>query len=598
MAPDRFQNRYIGRFRVLLVILGVVVLVLAGRLFEVQILNASEYVQPNAVRLADERRAPRGSITDRNGYLLATDEFNWTVAANPSQFTVEEDRLQASICLQELLDIPATEISAKLQQDGGYVVLGQGAKRDVAALLNGHQYTPVDGSEGPSPSERIAANICGDSLQGKVWASPYRVRYYPQDRYFSHLIGFVTIGDGDSYYGVEENHRSFLQGTVGPELHLSSRKPLPDAFGVFLPSDVGHDLILTIDWRIQEVIVEALEDAIWNTGSSGGTIMVMDPKTGALLASASYPNYNPNTYFEYQGDSGVFGDPAVSRLYEPGSVFKIVTTAAGLDSGAIAPGTVFNDPGEWEVATRIFRNSNRRAHGLVSATDILAQSLNVGIIQVAQYTGAETFYDYVENFGFGQKTQVDLAHEAGGVYKEPGERDFSKADFAANSFGQGISTTPLQVLSSFATIANGGLLMRPHVAVGFVTDGRLAEREPEPIRQVISPEAANLLTEMMVVAVERGAPEALIDECDVAGKTGTAEIAYAGGYYEDVTIASFGAFAPAYDPAFACLIKLDRPQTSIWGAETAAPVFRDIGPRILRILRVRPTGARHSAGIG
>jgi cell division protein FtsI/penicillin-binding protein 2 len=249
------------------------------------------------------------------------------------------------------------------------------------------------------------------------------------------------------------------------------------------------------------------------------------------------------------------------------------------------------------VATRVFRNSNKRAHGLVSATDILAMSLNVGIIQVAQQTGDEVFFDYVNRFGFGQKSQVDLAHEADGRFNEPGDRNYSEADFAANSFGQGINVTPLQVLSSFATVANRGVRMRPHVAGGFVTDGRVAYADPEAVQQVISPEAASLLTEMMIVAVERGAPEALIDECDVAGKTGTAEIAHETGYYEEITIASFGAFAPAQDPAFACLIKLDKPQTSIWGAETAAPVFREIGPRILKILRVRPTGARHNAGV-
>ncbi|TEU17329.1 MAG: penicillin-binding protein 2 [Anaerolineales bacterium] len=594
-----------GRLRILQIVLAAITLLLAVRLLELQVLQADGY-DGSKTPLPDEtKRAPRGRIVEKRGYLLATDVFQWEVGANPQTFGDEDSRWRAAICLQDVLNVPANEVFALLKEETSYVVIRREVPRNLAQMINGasdNEQTSPDEAIPPSQprpkrgqpleedSEVMArvTGLCDWPLTDQVWASPYRVRLYPQNELFAHLTGFVTIDDGDSYYGLEEIYGAFLQGEVSPELRRSGEGTLPEDFSIFLPSEVGYDLILTVDWRIQRIVEKALAEAVQETGAEGGTIIVMEPQTGAILASTSHPAYDPNEYWKYPNSTPLFSDPAISDIYEPGSVFKIITLAIAIDSGAITPDSVFNDPGKLEVAGHVFQNADHQAHGQVTATEILALSLNVGIAHVGEQIGTDTFYRYLPRFGFDGKTGVDLAHDARGLVKSPGDSDWSQSDFVANSFGQGIGVTPLQMVSAVAAIANNGMLMRPHVADKLVVSGQVVKVQPTLVDRVIKPETARTLTKMMVTAVEIGAPEALIPECDVAGKTGTAQVPVEGGYHEEWTIASFVGFAPAVDPAFACLIKLDKPQTSIWGAYVAAPVFQEIAPQILRILKVPP----------
>ena len=612
-APKEQGSRS-GRLRILEIVLAAITLLLALRLLELQVLQAGEYDGSKTPRPDETKRAPRGRIVEKRGCLLATDVFQWEVGANPQTFGDEDSRGRAAICLQDVLKVPANEIFALLQEETSYVVIRREVPRNLAQIINGasdNEQTSPD--EAIPPSQPAAAGqpleedsevmarvtgLCDWPLADQVWASPYRVRLYPQNNLFAHLTGFVTIDDGDSYYGLEEIYGAFLQGEISPELRLpaqagrSGEGTLPEDFSMFLPSEVGYDLILTVDWRIQRIVEKALAKAVQETGAEGGTIIVMEPQTGAILASISHPVYNPNEYWKYPNSTPLFADPAISDIYEPGSVFKIITLAIAIDSGAITPDSVFNDPGKLEVAGYVFQNADHQAHGQVTATDILALSLNVGIAHVGEQIGTDVFYRYLPRFGFDGKTGVDMAYEANGLVKSPGDSDWSQSDFVANSFGQGISVTPLQMVSAVAAIANDGMLMRPHVADRLVVSGQVVKVQPTLVDRVISPDTARTLTKMMVTAVELGAPEALIPECDVAGKTGTAQVPVEGGYHEEWTIASFVGFAPAVDPAFACLIKLDKPLTSIWGAQVAAPVFREIAPQILRILKVPPDAQR------
>ena len=600
-APKEQGSRN-GRLRILQIMLAAITLLLALRLLELQVLQADEHDRSKTLRPVETKRYPRGRIAEKRGCLLATDVFQWEVGANPQTFGDEDGRWRAAICLQEKLNVPANEVFALLQEETSYVVIRREVPRNLAQVINGssdnEQTSPNEAIPSSQPAEEDSGvmarvtGLCDWPLTDQVWASPYRVRLYPQNDLFAHLMGFVTIGDGDSYYGLEEIYGAFLQGRVGPELRRPGEGTLPEDFSIFLPSEVGYDLILTVDWRIQRIVEKALAKAVQDTGAEGGTIIIMEPQTGAILASTSYPAYNPNEYWKYPITTPLFSDPAISNIYEPGSVFKIITLAIAIDSGAITPDSVFNDPGKLEVAGHVFQNADHRAHGQVTATDILALSLNVGIAHVGEQTGTDTFYRYLPRFGFDGKTGVDLAHEANGLVKSPGDSDWSQSDFVANSFGQGISVTPLQMVSAVAAIANDGMLMRPHVADKLVVSGQVVKVQPTLVDRVVSPETARTLTKMMVTAVEIGAPEALIPECDVAGKTGTAQVPIEGGYHEEWTIASFVGFAPAVDPAFACLIKLDKPQTSIWGAYVAAPVFQEIAPQILRILKVPPDAQR------
>jgi len=586
-----------GRIRTLQVALAAILLLLSARLFDLQVLRAGGDEGLAASQAEIPQRLPRGRIVDQRGVLLATDVFLWEVGANPLTFHGDDERLRAAVCLQEALGIPHGEILSLLQEDSGYVVIKRGLPTDIARRINGDLVDSPQNPAAPSPDsaspgdggnvDASAPSLCTWPLVNQIWATPYRRRLYPQGEHFSHFIGFI-IRDGDSYYGLEEYYQEFLEGRRGPEVARHTGGPPPQDISAFLPSDVGHDLVLTVDWRIQQVVEKALTEAVASSGAEGGTIIVMDPASGAILASASYPAYNPNRYEDYAQGADIFADPAISRIYEPGSVFKVVTLAIALDSGTITPDSIFNDPGILEVGGRVFRNASGRAYGQVSATEILARSLNVGIAHVGEQTGTETFYRYLPRFGFGAKTGVDLAHEADGLAKYPSSPNWSLSDFIANTFGQAISVTPLQMVSAVAAVANGGVLMQPHVVDQVVVSGEVFEVPPIVVGRAVSAETAHTLTRMMVTAVQSGAPDALIDECEVAGKTGTAQVPEPGGYHDEWTIASFVGFAPAERPAFACIIKIDKPQSSIWGAEVAAPVFREIAPDILRILQVPP----------
>jgi cell division protein FtsI/penicillin-binding protein 2 len=320
----------------------------------------------------------------------------------------------------------------------------------------------------------------------------------------------------------------------------------------------------------------------------------MDPKTGALLALASLPTYDPNRFATTE--PSLLADPSVSSMWEPGSIFKIITWAAGLDSGAIDPGLTVYDKGKMEVGGRVIENSDRRAHGEVTMMEALAKSLNTVAAYISTTMGKDRFYTYVRRFGFGSLTGVDLASEGPGRLKLPGDEDWFPSELGTNPFGQGIAVTPLQMITAVAAVANEGRLLRPHVVQQFVRENELENEvvntEPHMVRQAISKEAAETLTAMLVEVVERKATEAQVPGYRIAGKTGTAEIPTAFGYHATDTIVSFVGYAPASDPEFIVLVKLDRPQTSRWAAYTAAPTFRSIAERLFVYLQIPPDDVR------
>jgi len=598
--PGEREARPNARIRFMQVVLGVGIAVLAGRLLDVQVLRADQYVVRPVPQPVIVQQYGRGSVVDSMGLLLAADSYEWELGAHPGAFRNDDERWQAAICLQEILDEPASQILSTLRSNAEYVVLGRMLDHTTAALINdgvsgmetAMDLSPNGDSEAAEEHELLAkvATMCDWPLEDAVWASPYSVRLHPQDELFAHLVGLVRL-DGRSYYGIEGNYGEFLRGNFGPDLSRSHAGALPASFSIFLPSEVGYDLVLTTDWRIQRLAARALESAVIHSGAESGTIIVMDPRTGAILASYSYPSYDPNRYWEYGDRAEIFSDPAVSAIYEPGSVFKVVTMGIALDQGVISPYSEFEDVGSYEVAGRVFQNADRQAHGIVTANEILAMSLNVGIAQIGELIGEDVFYQYLPKFGFGRKSGVDLAYESDGLVKYAGDPNWSEADFVANTFGQAVSVTPLQMLTAVAAVANEGVLMRPHAVDRLVVSGQVFEVKPQVVGRAISAEAAGTLTEMMVSTVELGASPAMVDGVDVAGKSGTAQIPIAGRYHEEWTIASFAGFAPAYDPAFVCLVKIDKPLSDIWGGSVAAPVFGEIAPDILRILQVPITAS-------
>jgi cell division protein FtsI/penicillin-binding protein 2 len=298
-----------------------------------------------------------------------------------------------------------------------------------------------------------------------------------------------------------------------------------------------------------------------------------------------------------QESYGLFSNPAVSAQYEPGSVYKIITMASAMDAGLITPDTIYNDPGSYNIGGRTVFNSNRGANGDVTVSRALALSLNVVTAQIAEQLGEEEFYRYVRLFGFGEATNVDLSGEISGIIKTPSDPNWSLADLGTNSFGQGLACTPLQMLNATAVIANGGRLVQPYMVKARVAGGKVQLTEPVVTRQVIKPETAQMMSTMMAEVVNTSASLAGVDGYAVAGKSGTAQIPSAEGYVSEETIVSFVGFAPADNPSFVLLVKMDRPdpKINVWAGQTAAPVFGRIAARLLDHFSVPPDDVRLAA---
>jgi cell division protein FtsI/penicillin-binding protein 2 len=517
---------------------------------------------------------------------LAADRFFYQIVADPSIIRSDAARMAVATRLHALIGLPAADTDAKLLAAAGrrYVELARGV-----SLEAGNQ---VLAAKSQDEEEGLLS-----PLQG-VDVLPAPERYYPQQQLASHLVGFVSA-DRQGSYGVEEYYDSFLDPTSGIGLRsraVNSLAALPESVQRFVPSMGGKDLVLTLDAGIQWILEEELAKALERFRASSGTIIVLEPHSGAVLGLANDPTYDPNSYSN-SADYGRFVDPAVSLLYEPGSIFKIITLSAALDTGVITPTTIYTDNGSVTVGSRVIFNSNRIGYGQVSATEALARSLNVVTAQIAVQMGAERFYRYVQRFGFSEPTEIDVADEVHGLVKTPGNPDWSLSDLGTNSFGQGLAITPIEMVSAAAAIANGGTLMRPYLVQARVEGERVLLSEPTVVRQVIKPETAQTLTAMMVQTVRTGNEAAGIAGYHIAGKSGTAQIPGDGGYLKDATIVSFVGFAPTDDPRFVILVKLDRPDPniSLWATHTAAPVFAQVARRLFAYLGIPPDEERLGA---
>jgi cell division protein FtsI (penicillin-binding protein 3) len=559
------REKAFRRLAFLVAILTGLVLVIAVRLFYLQVIQGALGGEPPPPPpdYPPEVASHRGLIIDCRGYVLALNVFEYDVSAAPDVIT---DTQYVASHLSPILGLSPGELVSLLDPEKPYVLLKQRVSQEVAEAI--------------------------DSLKFKgIYLKPRLRRKYPDGDLAAQLLGFVNL-DCDGGYGLEGYYDSLLKG-IGtiPRGEVYQRgEAVPCAFQqLVLPQD-GIHLVLTLDRNIQYLVEQELAKAVAKYQADSGTIIVMDPKTGAILAMASFPSYDPNRFYEVPME--LYVNPAVSHQYEPGSVFKILTMAAGLDAGVITPDSTFYDSGAIEVGGIIIQNPDRRAHGLVTMTDILAYSLNVGIAYVSTSLGEETFYAYLKRFGCGDHTGIDLDGEVAGTLKEPGSRDWYKYDLGTNSFGQGVAVTPLQMITAVAAVANRGSLMQPYVVERIIDDQGVFVTEPTVVRQVVSAQTAEQLTDMLVEAVERGAELATVPGYDIAGKTGTAQIPVGDHYDPELTIASFVGYAPADDPQFIALVKIDKPRADPWGAEVAAPVFKTIAERLFVLLDVPPDSIR------
>ena len=499
---------------------------------------------------------------------LATNRLSWQVYAVPKEM---KDPVFVAHELSAVLELPDVDLVAKLTKN------------------------PND------PYEKIAQDVDQDKvdkLQAKhlpgVGFLKSQARFYPEKNMGGQLIGFVgqdAHGQPKGIYGIEGALDKLLAGQSG---ELIAEK---DAGGnrivtgsLKLKEAVpGSDIVLTIDPAIQYKACATIQDAVHKHSADSGTIVIMDPQTGAVRAMCSSPDFDPSEYGKVS-DLSILNNPATFEAYEPGSIFKAFTMAAGLDAQKVTPKTTYLDKGVEEIDNFKIKNSDGLAHGIKSMIEVLDQSLNTGVIFVERQLGKESFRKYMLNFGFGSKTGIELSPESRGNMSG---LDKKGSVFAATiSFGQGMTATPLQLTTAYASLANGGKLLRPYIVDEIIhPDGRREKTKPLQIGQPITSRTSRLISGMLVSVVENGhGKKAGVPGYWVAGKTGTAQVAKKGGlgYEKDMTIGSFAGYAPANDPKFVMLVKIKHPRDVQWAESSAAPVFGDMARYLLTYLQVPP----------
>lgn len=425
-------------------------------------------------------------------------------------------------------------------------------------------------------SSTLAAAIKEASLPG-IYTTPQEHRFYPEANLGGNVLGFVgsdISGNLVGRYGLEQYWEQKIagrggfvagvKGALGSWINLSDRT-------LIAPVN-GADLVLTIDRTLEHMACARLAQGLKDYQAKSAALILMNPKTGAILAMCSLPDFDPNQY-SATADQAAFNNTNVFTLYEPGSVFKPFSLGAALDLGLVTPHTTFTDPCQRVINGYTIRNADKKCYGLQTMTGVLENSINTGMIWVAEKLGHSRLKDYVEKFGFGKRTGVALAGEVAG---DVSSLEKKGAIFAAvGSFGQGLTVTPLQLATAYAAIANGGKLPKPYiVAEARYANGKKETTVPETTEQALSPHAAQMLSAMLTSVVENHYTRAKIPGYYVAGKTGTAQIPGPGGYTED-TNHTFAGFAPATSPELVLLVKFEKPKQR-WAEQTALYVFKDV----------------------
>jgi cell division protein FtsI/penicillin-binding protein 2 len=559
----------LGSRRPLLVLVFVVVLAgaLTSRLVFWQVMQHSRLAR-QAISQYDAllvQPALRGQIYDAAGEPLAMDVTSNLLWANP-----------------ELIRNPAP-VAAALAP-----ILGTSVSTLQPLLAQYVKYVPLAQQVTAAQTRQIQAL----GLPG-IFLTPIIKRTYPAGLEASQVLGYVNANK-QGQYGLEQEYNGILSGTqgwrsaftdtAGDSVQLSSA-PASDA-------QAGGDLYLTLDPYVQNLTETALRAAVKQHSADSGVAIVMDPRTGYILGMAGTPSYDPNHYAQYASQEQVFTNPAIQWTYEPGSTFKVVTMAAGLDAGVVTPTTAFDDTGQWVVGDTVLHNWTGGAFGWETMTQVLQHSANVGASFVSSRLGPDRFYKYVQGFGIGKPTGVDLSGEEAGDLPLPGDKTWTVVNQFTNSFGQGETVTPLQLIRAVAAVANGGLMMKPQIVQRIVDHGHIITHRPVVQGRVISERSARTLTQMLVTSAVGGeASLGLVNGYNIAAKTGTANIASpTGGYIPGATIASIVGYAPAFHPRFITLVIIDHPRDTPWGSMAAAPVLHDIFQDLFMHYHIPPSG--------
>jgi cell division protein FtsI (penicillin-binding protein 3) len=550
--------------------LAILFTAMAGRLVQLQVLDASRYEQI----AADQREraiplpARRGAIFDRGGEPIALSVDLHTVFSNPSAI---KDKETTAIKLGGVLGIPPVDL-----------------KRAMFGTFPGDQWEYVSRQVLPKTARKVKAL----KLAG-IWLEVEPKRYYPGGHLASHLVGFVNI-DGTVRAGVERQYESILEGRDG-QMTLEqdpAGRPLPQADFSYDAAKPGRSLFLTIDKELQYFTELTLADAVKEFSADAGTAVIMRPGTGEILALANVPDFDPNRAGEFSTDAQ--RNRAITDIYEPGSAFKIVTASAAIEEGVVTPKTKYTVPDAFQYADRVIHDSHSHPTEVMTVSEIIEQSSNVGTVKVGLDLGGPKLDRYMRRFGFGTPTGLDFPSESAGIVIPRDE--WSGATIANLPIGQGVAVTPIQMAAAYSSIANEGVWVEPkllHSTMG--SSGRLVPSSAPATRQVVSKATATKMVRILEKVVSKGTGSlAQIPGYRVAGKTGTAQKPLPGGGYGNSYIGSFAGFAPANDPQVVVLVVLDEPRP-IWGGTTAAPTFRTITEFALRHLGTPPSGNAEKA---
>jgi cell division protein FtsI/penicillin-binding protein 2 len=584
------KTPYLARYSILAVLLWA-----AGALVIVQMFRVQTSASAKAV-LNDTKGSEgytetiyptRGSIYDRWGNLLAGNEQVYQVGVN-LEMPYDPKTIAPAIAsaigsnYNDILDLFNQPLTKSLK----YLVLADYVTADQISKLEQLQ---IDAANAAATSK----NKDQPTLAALTWTAHLR-RSYPEGSLASNIIGFYPYkagNDATGAFGIEEKYNNLLAGT--PQVAYVSNDPL-------LVQDVpqvppGESLVLTIDRAIQSAMEDILDKAVKDSGSASGNIVVMDPKTGEILAMASTPRMDLNQYWDYASiyPNATDFDRPVMTTYEPGSVFKVITMASALDAGAVKPETTFLDTGVIEIGGSYIYNWDGGAYGQQTMLGCLQYSLNVCLTWVAEQLGATRFYNYMRAFGIGHLTGIDLAGEAYYPLHVPGDNQWYDVDLGTNAFGQGVAVTPVQMVMAISAVANNeGEMMAPHLVKAIIENGRQYTIAPQVAGTPISAATAKTLTDMLARSLEGESSVALVPGYRLAGKTGTAEIPTPTGYTSSLTNASFVGWGPIDDPRFLVYIWLEKPQSSEWGSIVAAPVFSDVVKKLVVLMDIPPDAVR------
>ena len=566
------------RIRKIVAILIVVFLLFGLRLIDIQAIRAKGFVNRanNELSKSATLLAPRGTISDINGVELARSISAINIAVDQ---TVVNDPITAAKIVAPILGMSYGQLLPEITGERRYVLIAKDitpAKwREVNSAIEGYNTEVLKSKDGIS--KRIGGFVPERSY----------IRDYPSGAITSSLIGIIN-DQGTGAAGIESSLNGLLSGVNGKYIYANGRgNIIPGSEQVSVEAKSGTSIRLTIDRDVQWVAQNAISQAVASSKAKSGTVIVMDPKTGAILAQASAPTFDPNSNSITQEK---LKNPAVQDVYEPGSTGKVITVAAAMQEGLVSPDTVFTIPYSMKVSDGVFHDHEKHPTQRLTTTGLLAVSSNTGSIQIGQKLGKDSLYDYLRKFGIGESTNSKLPGESVGILHPV--KDWSGTSLPTISFGQGYSVTAIQATSVFATIANNGVRVKPSILAGVVDEsGKYTPAKPNESIKVLSAETAINLRAMMesVVSKDGTAPTAAIPGYRVAGKTGTAmRYNTSCSCYSGYT-ASFIGFAPADQPKYVVSVTIQDPQGLHWGGALAGPVFKKVMSFVLQNERIKPT---------